>query len=126
MLSPSERDAMLTQVLDLRDKIGTLERQTMELKFRLQPVREKERNLRERIQATHGGPGTFNARRAPDRKPLFEGLLQISVDHGFTKNSYRDMVARMRAYERQADSIERKLAKDGGKKGHGAVSTGED
>ena len=125
-LTAAERGALQARVVTLHGMVGTLYTQTIELKHRLQPIWEKKRNLRERIQATHGPPPNFNPRRAPDRVPLFEALLQISVDHGFTETAYGDLNRRMKAYEREAASIEKVLDKDGRKKGHGAVSTRED
>ena len=108
--------ALQTTAQELRREAALLARQIGSIDIQLAPVIERERMIRGAIQSTHGGAASFNPRRSAERKPMFEALLQISVDHGATKNLRRDLDSRMRAYRREAKTIETLLDKERSKK----------
>jgi hypothetical protein len=110
-ISEVEQIALTARLDGLRCRIADLSRQKEEAGLRLRPVFEKERNLKDRIQATHGAPGSFNYRRAPDRKPLYEALLVIACEHGAEKSAYGTVRRMLKACETEADRIEKVLAK---------------
>ncbi len=111
-LSEDDRRTMYADGLMLKEKVIELRRQISALDLQLAPIWQKERNLRERIQATHGLPPHFNPDTALDRKPLFEALLQISVEHGFTKTTRNDFNRQARGYTNELKAIISALDKD--------------
>lgn len=109
--SDAEIKVMQARLGSLAVMIENLHHQEAQLGMTLAPVWEKERNVIDRIRNTHGTGATFNPHTAPKRTPLFEALLQIAVEHGKTKNQYRDVKRQAKAYANEMARIERELAK---------------
>lgn len=86
------------------NKLGLLMRR---IDAELQPGQARERDLKSRITQTHGGPGKFNQRRAPERAPMYDELTDLAVKNGPLRNERRRMVQLTNAFMRDAANFER-------------------
>lgn len=94
----------------LAAEIDSLTRQIATMGHELSPVYQRDASIRDRISETHGGPGKFNREGAPQRKPLFEVLTQIAVQHGPKKQLLKDMKRRVSAYSKELIRLDKEAA----------------
>jgi hypothetical protein len=105
----------------LREKAETLLREIKLMDFELKPGWERERSLKERISATHGGPAKFNRARAPERAPLFEGLTEIAVQYGAKRAERTSAKSQLNAYINELKRMKKQRDQM-----HGALSAAQD
>jgi hypothetical protein len=106
--------ALVAEWKNLSAEIADLKAKSARYAAILMAVWNAERDAKDRIAATHGGPGKFNAAGAATRAPLFERLLQISEEHGGTKTAFGDCNRLMKAYVKRTEAIRSELSKKAG------------
>jgi len=95
----------------LVNEINSLMHEARILSTELSPVYQRDSEIRSSISDTHGGPGRYNREGASQRKPLFEALTQIAVQHGRKKQLVKDMKRRISAYSKEVIRLEKEAAK---------------
>jgi predicted nucleic acid-binding Zn-ribbon protein len=105
----------------LRDELNRLAAISKELAIeiddldkRLVPFWREKARLEQAIRQTHDQPGgvlVHSWGKAGERKPLYEGLLQLSIEYGGVKKQRLDAIAMRNGYARDYARIEKELDK---------------
>lgn len=93
----------------LMEALGELGQVMQRLNTQLAPVTDRERQLKDGIAATHGGPGKFNPAGAPARAPKFNELTDIAAKHGPSKAERKRIVSAVKSMQREIDTLESQL-----------------
>lgn len=99
-----------TELKEIREWITETAREMEVLDAVLAPVWQLENGIKDSIRRTHGDR-LYDPAGAPARRPCFEDLLQVSVQWGKVKNERRETARQLKAYEREADRLEREIAR---------------
>ena len=119
MVGRGERDidrsaALSGEAARLRGEAEYLLRKIAEYDRILLPVRQHEDGIKQAIRDTHGrknGMLVFNLGGAPARKPMFAALDEISREWGGVRNEKAELAKRLKAYERDIETIGRELTR---------------
>lgn len=104
-----------TELKEIREWITETAREMYSLDVELAPVWRAENEIKDSIRRTHG-ERLYDPAGAPARVPCFEGLLQVSIKWGKVKNERRETARQLKAYEREADRLEREIARNKAKR----------
>jgi len=111
--SPERQDRLRGELQRLADRIKELSEEINDLEQRLGPFWRDEGRLKAAIDRTfikHNGRIVHSLDKAEERKPLYEGLLQLSIEYGGLKGQRLYALAMRRGYERDHAKIEKELA----------------
>jgi hypothetical protein len=102
------------EIARLRGEVAFLHRKVTEYDRILDPVRAHEQAIKDAIRATHGRTTNdilvFRLAGAPDRKPMFAALDEISQEWGGVRKERATLAQRMRGYQRDLERLERELS----------------
>jgi len=115
-LSEDERNAMTARGNELMTNLGELRPQLQRMNIELMPATRRQHELTERIRSTHA-PGLYNADHADARKPMFDALMELAEKWGRKRITRTETAKLVKAYERELDTIRKRLAKDDAEKG---------
>jgi len=111
--TPEKQGALHVEVDRLKARIMELSEEIEDLQQQLIPFRREKARLEQAIRVTHNQPNgvlVHSWDKAEERKPLYEGLLQLSLDYGGRKKQLADALTMRRGYERDQAKIEKELA----------------
>lgn len=107
---------MKAEVSDLRQEVSDLSKRVAMIDRELAPAWTAENEIRAGIRATHGidplGKILYAVEGIVARRPLFERLLEISIECGPVRQQRRELAQRMRAYERRASRLTRDITRE--------------
>lgn len=110
--SPERQDLLRDDLQRLADRIKELSGEINGLEQRLGPFWRDEERLKAAIDRTftrHNGGIVHSLAKAEERKPLYEGLLQLSLEYGGLKGQRLHAIAMRKGYERDYAKIEKEL-----------------
>lgn len=110
--SPEKQDVLRADVNRLKARIMELSEEIEDLQQQLIPFRREKARLEQAIRITHDQPDgvlVHSWSKAKERKPFYEGLLQLSLDYGGRKKQLADALTMRRGYARDQAKIEKEL-----------------
>jgi len=112
--TPEAQDRLRGELQRLASIAKELTAEIDDLDKRLTPFRREKARLEQAIRQTHDQPGgvlVHSWGKAGERKPLYEGLLQLSLEYGGVKKQRLDAIAMRNGYARDYARIEKELDK---------------
>jgi hypothetical protein len=114
-MSEGDRLAYQEEITALRIVIKELAHEIHRLDGILYPGWMEEDRIKKAVKETYGSEAKdagFVLNGAIERKPLFAEWMDLIVQWGPTRKERKDLSQRMRAYERQVDTINNMLARE--------------
>lgn len=110
--TPEAQDRLRDELDRLANIAKELTAEIDDLDKRLTPFRREKARLEQAIRETHNQPDgvvVHSWGKAGERKPLYEGLLQLSLEYGGVKKRRLDVIAMRNGYARDYARIEKEL-----------------
>ena len=108
-----ETAKLKNELIDLRDEVSSLQRRIALIDRELGPVWAEEDEIKVKIKETHTvnrwGGIVFKLAGKDERRPLFDALLAICIEHGPVRENRKQLAQQMRSYERRAENLEKYL-----------------